>query len=250
MFRGLFSPDNPVMRFFTWVGYIWFLNILWLVCSLPIFTIGASTTALIYSCMKLRADEGYVWKNFFKSFKENFRQSTLIWLIYLPLGLLIGLGMIFWNNYNIPGSKLIWCVVFAMGILYSISLLYVFAVQSKFVNTIKNTIFYSFLLAFTNIKETILLALIVVGVVLINLVSPFVVNFVTINIGIGIVVYLMGFHYQKIFEKYIPKKEYADYDVEDTSEEMQEEAEDVAENEELNETEESPIKKDRQSEEN
>lgn len=215
MFRGLFSPDNPVMRFFTWLGYVWILNILWLVCSLPIFTIGASTTALIYSCMKLRADEGYVWKNFFKSFKENFRQSTLIWLIYLLVGALIAIGLIFWNNYNIQGSKIIWCIVCAMGVLYFVSLLYVFAVQSKFVNTVKNTIMYSFLLAFTNIKETILLALIVIGVVLINLVTPFVVNFITINMGISITIYLMGFHYQKIFKKYIPKKDSYEYEAED-----------------------------------
>ena len=70
MLRTIFSPDNPVWRFFILVGRIWWLNILWLVCSLPIFTIGASTTALIYSCMKLKKDEGYPTENFFKSFKR------------------------------------------------------------------------------------------------------------------------------------------------------------------------------------
>lgn len=206
--RGLFSLDNPVIRFFCLIGNLWMLNILWLVCSLPIFTLGASTTALVYSCMKLRAEEGYIFKNFFKSFKENFRQSTILWLIYLVVGALLALGLIFWNNYKIPGSKIIWGLVLAMAILYCISILYVFAIQSKFVNTIKNTIKYSFLIAFTHIKETIMLALIVAGVVLANIFTIFIVNFITLNVGMSIVNYWMSAHYQEIFEKYIPKKDY------------------------------------------
>lgn len=171
--------------------------------------------------MKLRAEEGYIFKNFFKSFKENFRQSTVLWLIYLVVGALLALGLIFWNNYNIPGAKLIWAVVIAMTILYLISILYVFAIQSKFVNTIKNTIKYSFLIAFTHIKETILLALIVAGVVLANIFTIFAVNFITINVGMSIVNYWMSAHYQEIFEKYIPKNDYPedDYYSDDTEEE-------------------------------
>ena len=56
--HGIFHPDNPVVRFFVKLSYIWVLNILWLVCSLPLFTIGASTTALLYASMKLLKDEG------------------------------------------------------------------------------------------------------------------------------------------------------------------------------------------------
>lgn len=212
MLKGLFSFDNPVIKFFCLIGNLWMLNLLWLVCSLPIFTLGASTTALVYSCMKLRQDEGYLFSNFFKSFKENFRQSTLIWLMYLVVGALIGLGLIFWNNYNKPGSKLIWAVVIAMAILYVISVLYVFAIQSKFVNTIKDTIKYSFLIGFSHLKETIMLVLIVAGVILANLFTVFLVNFVTLNVGMSFVVYWMSAHYQKIFEKYIPKRDYPDDD--------------------------------------
>lgn len=212
MLRGLFSLDNPVIKFFCLIGNLWMLNILWLVCSLPIVTLGASTTALVYSCMKLRADEGYIFKNFFKSFKENFRQSTVLWLVYLVVGALLALGLMFWNNYKMPGSKLIWGVVLALSILYSISILYVFAIQSKFVNTIKNTIKYSFLIAFTHIKETILLALIVAGVVLANMFTIFAVNFITLNVGMSFVNYWMSAHYQVIFDKYIPKKDYPNDD--------------------------------------
>ena len=213
MLKGLFNPDNSVMRFFRWVGYVWWLNILWLITSLPIITIGASTTALCYSCMKLREDDGYPTANFFHSFKTNFRQSTALWLIYLVSGALIGLALIFWNNQTIPGAKLAWGVVVAVGIFYFISILYVFALQSKFVNTVKDTIRYSFLIAFTNLKETFLIACIAAGFVLMNLFGYVIITFTSINIGMGLVAYFMSGHYARIFEKYMPAEDYEpDYD--------------------------------------
>ena len=86
MLSGLFNYDNPVWRF---IGKFWdvlILNVLWLVCSIPIVTIGASTTAMYYVTLKLARDEdGYTIRSFFKSFKENFRQATVIWLIFLAV---------------------------------------------------------------------------------------------------------------------------------------------------------------------
>lgn len=206
MLKGLFSPDNPVIRFFIWLGHVWWLNILWLICSIPVVTIGASTTALIYSCMKLRKDEGYPTTNFFKSFKENLRQSTAIWLIYLVVGALLALGLVFYNNSSMPGAKLLWAVDIAFSIIYSISLMYVFAIQSKFVNKVKDTIKFSFFMGFANLKYTILMALIIAGVVVANVFTIFAVNFITINIGMAIVIYIISYHYQKIFEKYAPEE--------------------------------------------
>ena len=65
--------DNAVWRTIDKIGKIFLLNLLWLICSLPVFTIGASTTALIYTSMKLSDNEGDWHQNFFSSFKENFR---------------------------------------------------------------------------------------------------------------------------------------------------------------------------------
>ena len=53
-----FSVDNPVWRFIRKIGYLWLLNILWVLTSLPVITLGASTTALVYACLKLKGDEG------------------------------------------------------------------------------------------------------------------------------------------------------------------------------------------------
>ena len=73
MLQGLFNYDNPVWRFIGKLGDLIILNVLWLITSIPIVTIGASTTALYYVTLKLVRDEdGYTIRSFFKSFKENF----------------------------------------------------------------------------------------------------------------------------------------------------------------------------------
>lgn len=206
--KGIFSPDNPVVRFFVKLGYIWYLDILWLVTSLPIFTIGASTTALLYSSMKLQKEEGYPTKNFFHSFKENFKQATGIWMIYLGVGALLALDLIYWNkrgagfsNLNMP-----WALSIAACILYGISLSYVFAIQSKFVNTVRNTILYSILLPYRNLKQTILIAIVLIAVIYFNVTTVYAVNFMTLNFGVGLIAYLFGVFYSDVFEKYIPKE--------------------------------------------
>ena len=76
MWDRFFDLDNVVWRTIDKIGKIFLLNLLWLICSLPVFTIGASTTALIYTSMKLSDNEGYWHQNFFSSFKENFKQAT------------------------------------------------------------------------------------------------------------------------------------------------------------------------------
>lgn len=204
--KGLFSPDNPVMKFIVKIGYIWYLNILWLVTSLPLITIGASTTALIYSSMKLLKDDGYPTQNFFKSFKKNFRQSTAIWLIYLAVGALLALDLVAWNkqgqNVNFAQG-----LVFAILILYMLSFTYVFAIQSKFVNPVISTIRFSFILPFKYFKETILMVVVEAVVIYLNVTTIFAVNFVTLNFGVGLIAYLFAVYYRKVFENYIPRQE-------------------------------------------
>lgn len=57
MLQGLFNYDNPVWRFIGKLGDLIILNVLWIVCSIPIFTIGASTTAVYYVTLKMVRDE-------------------------------------------------------------------------------------------------------------------------------------------------------------------------------------------------
>lgn len=71
------------------VGDLLLVNLLFVVCSLPVVTIGASATAMYYVLGRIRRQEGTVTKDFFRSFRENFRQATLYWGALLLVALAV-----------------------------------------------------------------------------------------------------------------------------------------------------------------
>ena len=78
--RDLCNTDKPLFAVLTKLTYSAYLNILWLVCSLPIVTIGASTTALFYVTLKMAEDrDDGLTRMFFKAFRENFKPATKLW---------------------------------------------------------------------------------------------------------------------------------------------------------------------------
>ena len=139
----IFSYDSKFSQLLLKLCYACYLNLLWLVCSLPIVTVGASTTALYYSCLKIVRDEdSHVGACFFRSFRENFRQATALWLILLGLGLfLAGDGYIVYHlRQSAEGAMtVVWTLILAMviagAIVYVIVLEYVFPLVASVSNT-------------------------------------------------------------------------------------------------------------------
>ena len=112
----LFGMDSPLMVALMKIGDLLCLSVLWLVFSLPIFTIGASSTALyaaVFYC--LRRNEAGVWKHFWKAFRENFKRSTLAWLIELAVLAVFSLDAAVFRAIRLSGG--------AMGKLYWAALL-------------------------------------------------------------------------------------------------------------------------------
>ena len=136
--RSILSPEGPVMSFITKITYSAYLNLLWLICCLPIVTVGASTTALFYVTLKIaKNEEGNLTKSFFRSFKENFRQATIIWLILLTVGIVLGFdGYIF---YHVRFENAFWTVATAVFLIaaaaYAMILMYIFPLLARFDNT-------------------------------------------------------------------------------------------------------------------
>ena len=78
-----FNPDNPVMEFIAKIFDLVILNLIFIFSCVPIITIGASTSALSYVTLKMvRGEDPYIWRNFWKSFRQNFKQGTLVFLHY------------------------------------------------------------------------------------------------------------------------------------------------------------------------
>ena len=159
-----FSYESKFSQLLLKLSYSCYLNLLWLICSLPIVTIGASTTALYYASLKLiREEENSVTRQFFRSFRENFRQATVLWLILLGVGLfLAGDGYILYHlRQSAEGSlavlwTLILAVVIAASIVYVIVLLYVFPLLASVSNTNRAMLKNAFLIGTHYLFATIL----------------------------------------------------------------------------------------------
>ena len=137
--KNFFNPDNTVMQFITKTALSVYLNILWFICCIPVVTAGASTTALFYVTLKMaRNEEGNITKDFFHSFKSNFRQSTIVWLILLGIGIILGIdGYVL---YHLRFENVFWTIITAVFIVaviaYAIVLLYIFPLMARFENSI------------------------------------------------------------------------------------------------------------------
>ena len=151
MLRGIFNLDNPVMRFLSRVADIMILNLLFLLCSLPVVTIGASLSALYYCLFKIKEEEeGYLVKRFFHSFKDNLKQATAMWLILLIFFALLFLEFLMYRNAEGTAGSVVRSIVLIGLIFWYLITTYVFALQAKFYNTIGNTFRNAVLLMFAN----------------------------------------------------------------------------------------------------
>lgn len=86
LMNKIIGYDSPLMSLLGKLADLFFLNVITLLCCLPIITIGASLTACYYTALKIKRDEGHVFRNFWNSFRENLFSSTVLYLIFVILG--------------------------------------------------------------------------------------------------------------------------------------------------------------------
>ena len=140
-FEKYIGAGSGVMSFLTKVADLIALNVLTLIMCVPIFTIGASLTAMYTITGRMvRGDHYYLFKGFFKAFKENFKQATAEWLMLLGVYLFMALDIYIMivNETTIP--RIVLYLLIAMLILIFIEAQFLFPIQSRFINPVKQTI--------------------------------------------------------------------------------------------------------------
>lgn len=148
--RNLFNPDNPVMNFIGKLGDALWLNILWFITSLPIFTLGASTSALYAVTLRMARDENAgVTASYFRAFKENFRGGTPIGLIMTGAGAALGADWYILSHLRLSGvaGTLGFACLIPLLIAYLATLVFVFPLQAWFENTPLHMIRNAFLIS-------------------------------------------------------------------------------------------------------
>lgn len=159
----LFNLDSPILKVLGTLADLCLLNIMTLLGCLPIVTAGASLTAMHYVMLKMvRNREGYIWKDFWKSFKENFRQATCIWLI-----LLVFVAFFLVDCYIFKGlveniSMPLLAVAGAFALFLYMIYLYAFPLLSHFHNTVLGTIKNAFFVGIMTFPKTILMMIVTV----------------------------------------------------------------------------------------
>lgn len=199
---NLFNFDNPFLNFMSKVADLIILNLLWIFCSIPIVTIGAATSALYSETFKLAEDkEGYIISSYFKAFKENFKYSTLAWILIVFIGYILFIDLSYWISSTSSLSHIIVILNFTILIIFFNASFCFFALQSKFKNTLKNTLKNSVLLTLKHFISSIPILFLAIGVITMNLKFPFAI-FLTLLIGVSGFCQVTSYIYLDWFKRY------------------------------------------------
>lgn len=162
--RFLFDPESQIMQILSRFCDIVILNLVFLLTCIPIFTIGAANTALYDVVFRMDTDrEGKMLPTYFHSFRENFRQSTIVWLALLLFGVATYLNM---TRFSVLGenSYLLGYGLFIVSMLVLVLEVFLFSYSfpllSRFRNSTRQTAVNALLLSIGNLPRTLVVAVI------------------------------------------------------------------------------------------
>ena len=206
-----FNMDNKFFVFMGKIADLCMLNLLCIICCIPIVTAGASLTALYYVTMKtVRNEEAYIFRSFFRSFKQNFKQATVINIIMLAAAALLYIDTNIAGKMGQPAGKILGMIFAAFTLLYVMILLYVYPLLAKFYNSVKNTFKNAILMAIRHLPYTILMLLICACPILILFIPSFQIQMslimLVILFGPAVIAYGNSHFFVRIFDKYIPEE--------------------------------------------
>jgi len=203
--KNLFSYDNWFFRGMTKLVLLIVVNAMFVICSIPIFTFGASYSGLYYAINKnLKFERGYAFRCFWEGFKDNFKQSTLANLLFLLITLIIlgdtaAIQTLSESGRMNIGFQLFFYILLGFVWLYAT---WVFAYVSIFENKLKNVFKNCLILFFAEFPTTFITALILVFVGVVIYIIPY-----TVLIMPGVGVWLVSYRMQKSFRKYMSDEE-------------------------------------------
>ena len=202
---GFFNPDNFLWRFFGKAFDIFGASCMWLLCSMPLITVGTASIALydtVAHC--LRGSETNLAKRFFGTFKKELIPGILLTILWAAI------AMFFWFSYQIiyqmaqaDAALSIFAVVYYFTLAIPVGILgWAIAVESRFVYRFFQLHKMALYFCFAHLPTTIIMVLLALAAIEICVDFPFMALFVP-----GIIVYFQSFFMEKVFKKYMPAEE-------------------------------------------
>lgn len=211
----LLDPDSPIMSFLARVADLVILNVLWLLCCLPVVTAGASTTAMYHVVRHLQEESiSSVTRDFFRSFKSDFRQATPVYLL-----LLIPAAAVVMNAWILSAQssdvvpvyvRAIW-MVSALMLTFVVS--FVYPVMAYFDDTVWKTLRTAAVLAVAKLPRTVLISAInLLPIIMLFVSLPFFlrISIFWLLIGGSLTAYLNMLILRPVFKKIIDERPGAD----------------------------------------
>ena len=157
MVRNIFDPSNSFYEFGRKLIYVLALNIIFIITSIPIITMGASMAAMNTVFLKIINEREFsVLKDYFNSFKVNFLKATILWIIGLAAGFVLYVDIVYWLKYGIDEygftlgySMMILSILAAVFLV--IMLHTAFPLVSRFDMSVKDLIINTFIITVKNI---------------------------------------------------------------------------------------------------
>lgn len=201
---SFFNMDNGFFVVLGKICDIFFLSIIWLVFCIPIITIGPANTALYYATVKvLRRERGYIFREFFKSFKLNFKRAAIIGVIITAFFVILLLDIYAaWadlsGNSNV--SSIMFGIYMAMTFFVLTISIYIFPILSRFDMTVRQLFKTACFMALRHLPFTLIMLIVTV----VALVGMYVVPLLTFITPVALTL-INSLLMERIFKKYMPK---------------------------------------------
>lgn len=204
--RKFLNPDSPLMIFLSNLTDIIVLNVLCFICCLPVITIGPSVTAMHYITLKIARDEEiYVLRDYFKAFKENFKQSIIAWMVFLVITAVFFVDYLILKDMGLENTKVFLMIIGAIYLLVCFTMMYVFPLMARFENSLKQTVKNAFFMSILHIFKTVIMA-VIYAIPFVLLPLHYNVLMVFLLVGLSGPAYFNSFIWKSIFKKYEPEK--------------------------------------------
>ncbi len=199
------GKKNFVVRGLEIFGDVFALNIAFVICSLPIFTIGASLSALYAMSMRLvQKEDGPLIRGFIDEFKRNFKYGTLAWLIVLAATIGIWGEIYYVMNFTDTLASVYMVLVAVECVVYALTVPFVFPLIARYENTLWNTFKNAFLLAVSNLGKWIKVFLAWFAPIFISFYEPVVILstwYLWLIFIFGLIAYGTSHSMLKVFER-------------------------------------------------
>lgn len=204
--RRFLNLDSPLMIFLSNLTDIVVLNVLCFICCIPIITIGPSVTAMHYVTLKIvRDEEIYVLRDYFKAFKENFKQSVIAWLVFLVITAVFFVDYLILKDMGLENTKVFFMIIGAIYLLVCLTMMYVFPLMARFENSLKQTVKNALFMSILHIFKTVIMA-VIYAIPFVLLPLHYNVLMFFLLVGLSGPAYFNSFIWMSIFKKYEPEK--------------------------------------------